>query len=143
MNVQELEVVRRLGLPIKFFVLNNDGYASIRTSQRNYFDGRFVASDPSSGLTLPDVRRVAEAFGIATTCVGSHDGLRETVRRVLDHDGPIVCEVKISPRQATAPRVSNVHRADGTIVSRPMEDLFPFLDREEFRANMLVPVAED
>jgi acetolactate synthase-1/2/3 large subunit len=143
MNVQELEVVRRLGLPIKFFVLNNDGYASIRTTQRNYFDGRFVASDPSSGLTLPDVQRVAEAFGLATACVGAHDSLRETVRRVLEHPGPIVCEVKISPRQATAPRVSNVQRGDGTIVSRPMEDLFPFLDREEFRANMLVPVLED
>jgi acetolactate synthase-1/2/3 large subunit len=143
MNVQELEVIRRLGLPIKFFVLNNDGYASIRTTQRNYFDNRFVASDPSSGLTLPDVRRVAEAFGLPATCVGTHDALRSVVRRVLDHPGPIVCEVMISPRQATAPRVSNVQRSDGTIVSRPMEDLFPFLDREEFRANMLVPVLED
>jgi acetolactate synthase-1/2/3 large subunit len=143
MNVQELEVIRRLGLPIKFFVLNNDGYASIRSTQRNYFDGRFVASDPSSGLTLPDVRRVAEAFGLATACVAAHNALRETVRRVLDHPGPIVCEVHVSARQATAPRVSNVQRADGTIVSRPMEDLFPFLDRDEFRANMLVPVLED
>ncbi|MDQ3949754.1 MAG: thiamine pyrophosphate-binding protein [Gemmatimonadota bacterium] len=143
MNAQELEVIRRLNLPIKFFVLNNDGYASIRNTQRNYFDGRFVASDPSSGLTLPDVRRVAEAFGLPTACVASHEALRDTVREILAHPGPIVCEVHVSPRQATAPRVANVQRPDGTIVSRPMEDLFPFLDREELRANMLVPVLED
>ena len=143
MNVQELETVRRLGLPIKFFILNNDGYASIRTTQRNYFDSRFVASDPGSGLSLPDVRRVAEGFGIPSTCIGSHDRLRETVRRVLAQPGPVVCEVHISPRQQTAPRVANAQRPDGTMVSRPLEDLWPFLDREEFRANMLIPIVEE
>ena len=143
MNVQELETVRRLGLPIKFFVLNNDGYASIRSTQKAYFDSRYVASEPGSGLTLPDIRAVAGAFGIATDRIASHADVRDGVRRVLAHPGPIVCEVMISPRQATAPRISNTQRADGTMVSRPLEDLWPFLDREEFRANMLIPPLDE
>ena len=143
MNVQELETVRRLGLPIKFFVLNNDGYASIRSTQKAYFDSRYVASEPGSGLTLPDIRAVAGAFGIATDRIASHADVRDGVRRVLAHPGPIVCEVMISPRQATAPRISNTQRADGTMVSKPLEDLWPFLDREEFRANMLIPPLDD
>lgn len=143
MNVQELETVRRLGLPIKFFVLNNDGYASIRSTQKAYFESRYVASEPGSGLTLPDIRAVAAAFGIATDRIASHADVRDGVRRVLAHPGPVVCEVMISPRQATAPRISNTQRADGTMVSKPLEDLWPFLDREEFRANMLIPPLDE
>lgn len=139
MNSQELETIRRLNLPIKFFVLNNQGYASIRTTQRNYFQGRLVASDPSSGLTLPDARKLAEAYGLATNEIHNHEHIRQRVREVLDHDGPVVCDVRISSRQATAPRLSSMQKPDGSFVSKPLEDLFPFLDRDEFRANMIIP----
>jgi acetolactate synthase I/II/III large subunit len=143
MNCQELETIRRLGLPIKFFVLNNDGYASIRTTQRSYFQGRFVASDPSSGLTLPNPRKVAEAYGIPTVVIENHRHLREKVREVLDRPGAILAEVLISPAQHTSPKLSSFQRPDGSFVSRPLEDLWPFLDRDEFRANMIVPPLED
>jgi acetolactate synthase-1/2/3 large subunit len=143
MNNQELETIRRLKLPIKFFVLCNDGYASIRNSQRNYFASRFVASDTASGLSLPDTRKVAEAYGIATATIEDHSHIRQRVREVLDAPGPSVCTVRVSRDQMTAPRLSSSARPDGTIVSKPLEDLFPFLDREEFRENMIVPpVAE-
>jgi acetolactate synthase-1/2/3 large subunit len=143
MNTQELETIRRLNLPIKLFVLNNNGYGSIRATQRNYFDGRFVGSEPSSGLTLPDIRRIGAAYGLGTASIPNHSLLRETIREVLRADGPVVCEVLISPGQSTAPKVSSMQRADGTMVSRPLEDLAPFLDREEFRANMIVAPLED
>jgi acetolactate synthase-1/2/3 large subunit len=143
MNSQELETIRRLGLPIKFFVLCNDGYASIRNSQRNYFAGRYVASDASSGLTLPDTRRIAEAYGIGVASIEDHSHLRPRIREVLDRPGPVVCTVRVSPDQMTAPRLSSMARPDGTIVSKPLEDLFPFLDRDEFRSNMIVPPVEE
>lgn len=143
MNSQELETVRRLGLPIKFFVLNNDGYGSIKATQRNYFQGRLVASDPTSGLTLPDTQKIAAAYGLKTAEIRETAGLREKVRAVLATPGAIVCEVFITKSQATAPRVSSKQLADGTMVSAPMEDLFPFLDRAEFAANMIVPPLKD
>ena len=88
------KAVRRLALPIKdFFVLNNEGYASIRSTQRGYFGGHFVASDPSSGLTLPDTRKIAEAYGLPFLLIRNHDELRSTIRSVLDAKGPVLCEV--------------------------------------------------
>lgn len=142
LNIQELETVRRLGLPIKYFVLCNGGYAAIMSSQRNYFGSFYVGSDPSSRLTLPDVTKVAAAYGIATASIDGHAGLEEQVRHVLAHDGPVVCAVATSPLQPTAPRVTSSVQEDGVIVSRPMEDMWPFLSRQELEANMLLPIME-
>jgi acetolactate synthase-1/2/3 large subunit len=142
MNVQELEVVRRFGLPIKFFVLNNNGYASIRASQTGYFK-QTIGCDPGSGLTLPDICHLARAFGIETMRIEQQSELRQRIRKALDTDGPIVCEVMVQPDQAIGPRASSRIRPDGSMVSTPLEDLFPFLDREELKANMLVPLIEE
>lgn len=136
MNIQELETVKRLALPIKFFVLNNGGYGSIQATQRNYFGGNYVASTRSSGLTLPDVVAVSKAFGIPAVTIANHARIREQIRAILETEGPIVCDVIVSPEQITAPRVSSRQCEDGSMVSIPMEDLWPFLDREEFRSNM-------
>jgi acetolactate synthase-1/2/3 large subunit len=143
MNLQELETVRRLNLPIKFFVLNNGGYGSIQATQRNYFEGRFVGSGPDSGLTFADTLRVAAAYGLATTAIRDQTDLRKQVWAILERPGPMVCEVYISPAQVTAPRVTSRQRPDGTMVTAPMEDMWPFLDRQEFLANMLIPPAEE
>jgi acetolactate synthase-1/2/3 large subunit len=142
MNVQELEVIRRLNLPVKFFVLDNEGYGSIRSSQRAYFQGHLVASDAGSGLTLPSTLRVAEAYGIRTARLESHEGIRDKVAALLARPGPLVCEVKLDPDQPTIPRVTSYEKPDGTMATHPMEDMFPLLDREEFRANMYVPEVE-
>jgi acetolactate synthase-1/2/3 large subunit len=136
LNIQELETVRRLQLPVKYFVLDNNGYRSIVAMQRNHFQGRLVASDPSSRLTLPDLRAVAAAYGIATLYVESHEKLREVVAQTLALPGPVICVVKTSVDEKTAPRVTSEIRPDGSIVSKPMEDMAPFLDRAEFEAVM-------
>ena len=141
MNIQELEVVRRLNLPIKFFVLNNNGYASIRAMQNGYFR-QTIGADPNSGLTLPDICRLAAAFGIDTLRIQDQFELRQVIRRALDADGPVVCEVMVQPDQAIGPRVSSRIRTDGSMVSSPLEDLFPFLDRTELEANMFIPLVE-
>lgn len=143
MNVQELETVKRLNLPAKFFVLNNNGYGSIRATQNGHFGGFMVGSGPESGLTLPDTRAVCSAFGMNVTQLASHEDIRARVQDILESDGPAVCEVLVSPQQTTSPRLTSHRLPDGRMVSNPLEDLWPLLPREEFRANMLIPPLED
>lgn len=137
-NIQELETVRRLKLPIKFFVMNNDGYSSIRASQRAYFGEANLGCDRTNGLTVPDLVRVGEAFGLAATVIKDQRNLRAEVRRVLDTKGPVVCDVRVLPDEMRAPRLQSYQKPDGSFVSKPLEDLFPFLPREEFFANLIV-----
>jgi acetolactate synthase-1/2/3 large subunit len=142
MNAQELETVARLNLPIKIFVINNNGYGSIVASQKTYF-GRLVGADPSSGVTLPDVVKLAHVYGIAGHRIVNQRNLRAEIRDILDAPGPAVVDVCALADEVRAPRVSSLQRPDGTMVSKPLEDLWPFLDREEFLANMLIPPVED
>ena len=142
-NIQELETIARLRLPIKFFVFNNEGYASIRASQTAFFGSPRIGCDVTTGQSLPDVRRVAAAYGIPTDLIADQSNLREEVRRVLNRPGPVVCDVHVILDEVRQPRLSSVQRADGSFESKPLEDLWPFLDREEFESNMLVPVLKD
>ncbi len=137
-NIQELETIRRLRLPIKFFVLNNDGYASIRASQAAYFGAATIGADAKTGLTIPDLTAVGAAFGLGTAKIHDQRDLRSDVRRVLAMDGPVVCDVHVLPDEMRAPRLQSYQRPDGSFVSKPLEDLYPFLPREEFLANMIV-----
>jgi acetolactate synthase-1/2/3 large subunit len=137
-NIQELETIRRLQLPIKFFVLNNDGYASIRASQKAYFGEAKLGSDRSNGLTVPSLTQVGAAFGLGSTAIRNQENLRAEVRRVLDMKGPVVCDVNVLTDELRAPRLQSYQKPDGSFVSKPLEDLFPFLPREEFLANMIV-----
>jgi acetolactate synthase-1/2/3 large subunit len=142
-NIQELETVARLNLPIKFFVLNNDGYASIRASQTNYFGKASIGCDGSTGLTVPDLSKVAQSYGIPAVVIENQKNLRQDVRRVLAMSGPVLCDVHVIPDETRAPRLSSVQRPDGSFVSRPLEDLWPFLDRDEFLRNMIVAPLQD
>ncbi len=142
MNVQELETVARLKLPIKVFVINNSGYGSMVTMQKAYF-GRLVGADPSSGVTLPDICKVAAAYGLPTRRIERVHSMRSDIREVLNQPGPVVCEVVVIPDEPRNPRVSSMQKPDGTMVSKPLEDLFPFLDRDEFLANMIIPPMEE
>ncbi len=142
-NIQELETIKRLGLPYKLFILNNNGYGSIRMMQTRHFKGRLVSCDPSSGLTVPDTLRIAEAYGIKTKRITAKDNLEKKVKEVLSSKGPVICDVEVEPMLETAPRVSSAVLPDGRIVSKPLEDLWPFLERDEFQAGMLIKPAEE
>lgn len=142
MNVQELATVKYRQLPIKFFIANNDGYASIRTSQTGYFK-RLVGADRSSGVELPNLEKVACAYGIPFARISDKTNLEQQVRTVLETAGPIICEVMVAPNEERIPRASSYIRPDGSMGSRPLEDLYPFLPREEFRAQMIIPLLED
>jgi acetolactate synthase-1/2/3 large subunit len=142
-NIQELETVARLQLPIKFFVLNNEGYASIRASQASFFGEPTIGCDRRTGQSLPDIRKVAQAYGLPTDIIADQSDLRSEVQRVLNRPGPLVCDVHMILDEVRAPRLSSVQRPDGSFVSKPLEDLWPFLEREEFYSNMLIPVSEE
>lgn len=138
LNVQELELLRRLSLNVRIFILANEGYASIRTSQERYF-GRLTGADATSGVTVPSLRKVAEAFGVKWVGIADSRMLRRDVEAVLAMDGPVICEVATPREEIRAPSLSSVKRPDGSMVSRPLEDLWPFLSREELRSNLLIP----
>lgn len=137
-NIQELETIRRLNLPLKIFILNNNGYASIRNMQKAHFKGNYVACDSCSGLTLPDTCKVAGAYGLKTKRITNQSRLVDEVAEVLNTEGPVICDVMVDPDVPTAPRMSSEALPDGRMVSKPMEDLWPFLDREEFASNMII-----
>jgi acetolactate synthase I/II/III large subunit len=135
-NIQELLTIRKYGLPIKIFVFNNRGYASIRSTQTNFFDSRFVGADASSGVVNPDFRTLAKAYGISYTAIENAAALQEDISRTLLIDGPVLCEVNVSFAQGVSPKASAFRREDGTLESRPLEDMAPFLPREEVLENM-------
>jgi acetolactate synthase-1/2/3 large subunit len=142
MNIQELETIRHLNLPIKLFVLCNGGYSSIRTSQKRWF-GRLSGADETSGLTLPTITKVAAAYGLSTAAITDQRELATQIRAVLEAPGPIVCEVACLPDEARIPSVASAQRGDGSLFSKPIEDLWPFLERDEFLANMIVEPVEE
>lgn len=140
LNLQELQTIVGYGLPIKLFVLNNDGYLSIKQTQQNYFNGRFVGCDPKSGVTFPDFGKLAAAYGISYRACRTHAEMRQAIRATLDGDGPQICELFLDLDQGFAPKLASRKLADGRIVSPALEDMFPFLPREELEQNMFIPL---
>ena len=140
MNIQELQTLVHHQFPIKVFVLNNDGYLSIRQSQKNFFN-LLVGESEASGVSFPDMVQIGQAYGIPSLQVAGPDFLL-TVERVLATPGPQLCQVILDPDQQFEPKLSSKSLPDGRIVSAPLEDLYPFLDRDELLENLLVPPME-
>lgn len=136
MNVQELATLRQLALPIKIFILCNEGYGMIYNSQAGNFK-RLTGCTCDSGLVLPDIRKVVEAFGVKCFSVERESELSRVVDETLAFDGPAICTVKIYIGQKIMPRQTNYMKPDGQMASRPLEDMSPLLDRDEFNQNML------
>lgn len=136
-NIQEFQTVVHHQLPIKMFILNNGGYLSIRQTQDGFLDSHYIGSESGGGLSLPDVKAIAESYNIEIQRIENHISLREQVRKVIEGDGPIICEVLVDPNQEIVPRLGFDRQADGTGVPRPLEDMYPYLKRDEFIANMV------
>ncbi|HTW98117.1 MAG TPA: thiamine pyrophosphate-dependent enzyme, partial [Acidimicrobiales bacterium] len=146
LNIQELETLHRLGLPVKLFVIANGGYASIRASQQRWF-GRLIGADASSGLSLPSLEAVAAAYRLPFVRIDPHQALRPQLAAVLAAAGPVVCEVPSPPDEPREPVQVSEALPDGGMRSRPIEDLAPLLPREELAANLdpvgMFPLEED
>jgi acetolactate synthase-1/2/3 large subunit len=135
-NVQEMLTIRANNLPVKIFVLNNDGYESIRATQTNFFGGNLVGSDFKSGIANPDFRALAKAFGFRYAHIATNAEISSKLPELLADGEPLLCELKLSPTQPRSPKTMSSRRPDGTFETRPLEDQFPFLPREELFENM-------
>lgn len=143
MNLQELQTIVHHQAPIKIFVLNNGGYHSIRQTQNNFFGAPLVGCDAESGVSFPNMERIAYAYGIPYSRAESLTDLDSCLAKTLAEPGPSMCEVLLDKGQSFSPRSSSKRLANGKMVSKPLEDMFPFLSREEFLENMLIPPIEE
>ena len=136
MNVQELATLKNLNFPVKIFILCNDGYGMIYNSQKGNFK-RLTGCSKESGLGMPQMKSVVEGFGIKCFEVSDESDLNETIDAVLSYNGPCICNVKVFIGQKILPRQTNYMKEDGQMASRPLEDMSPLLERDEFEANMI------
>lgn len=128
LNIQELETLARLRLPIKIFIINNGGYASIRAMQRRNFAGHLVASDEDSGISMPNISKIAEAYGIKVWQAYTNSELDQILPAILDGGEPELCEMFTLPDETVSPRVMTTVLEDGTLVSSTLDNMWPFLD---------------
>ena len=144
MNLQELQTVIGNDLPIKIFVINNGGYHSIRQTQKNLFKGEpLIGIGVDSGdLTFPSMEKLAWAYGFPYVSIHNNQEIGEKVEETLAYDGPVICEVFVTIDQNFEPKAAAKKLPDGTMVSPPLEDLFPFLPEEEMDKIMLIPRVE-
>lgn len=137
-NIQELQSIIHYKLPIKIFVLNNKGYLSIRFMQKRYFNNRLIGEGPDSGVSFPDIKKIARAYGIKFARLRQNKDLGGILDSILNSRFSFLCEVMTPPNQLIIPALSSEKKNDGTMVSKPLEDMFPFLDRKEFLSAMVV-----
>ncbi len=138
MNIQELQTMKHYNLPLKLFVWNNNGYLSIRATQRKFFDGRAIGTDKDSGISFPEVEKIAYAYGIQYFIAKEVSELDNVLRDVMNYNGPVICEIICPENQEIIPTTASMRKEDGTMVSKPLEDMYPFLDREEFKKEMII-----
>jgi len=138
MNLQELQTIVTNKLPIKIFLLNNSGYVSIFQTQRNFFKGDEVGAGPKSGVGFPSFERLCAAFDLPYTACCAHEQMYASIEQTMQAPGPAFCEVFVDEHIPFAPKLASKQLTDGKIVSPPLEDLAPFLSKEELKLNMLI-----
>ena len=135
MNLQELQTVVYNRLNIKIIYLNNNGYHSIRQTQTNLFSPPLVGVCDGNGISFPDMEKISYAYGIRYVRIDELSGIQDKLAEVMADEMPVVCEVVVDPKQNFEPKLSSKVLPDGKIVSPSIDDMFPFLDREEYEAN--------
>ena len=138
LNIQELATLHAFNLPIKLVVMNNSGYASIRTTQRNYFEGRYVGTGPEAGLFLPDLESLANCYKLEYYRVKDKTTLKRAIEEAEKQAGPVVIDVNLCSDEALSPKVAALPQKDGSILSMPLEDMSPLLPLEQLQKEMLI-----
>lgn len=138
MNIQELQTIFHHQLPIKIFIFDNNSYASICTTQHNFFKSHFIGADKKSGISFPDIINVAKTYQIKFFIIDNPKNISKTIIRILNYPGPVICAVKCNKEQPIIPTVYSYKDKNGKLISKPLEDMYPFLDRKEFLENMII-----
>jgi acetolactate synthase-1/2/3 large subunit len=142
-NIQELQTVRHYNLPIKIFIHSNGGYLSNRNTQKNLFGGRYVASGTDSHITSPDFVKVGKAYGIKSIRINNHKEMKAKIKYVLNYPGPIICDINALKDMSLTPKLLTKKRADGSFYSPALEDMWPFLSKEELKEEMFIPLLDE
>lgn len=136
LNIQELATLRGFDLPICLIVMNNGGYASIRNTQRNYFEGRYVGTGPEAGLWMPDLEELARAYHLPFKRIDNAAGLAAGLNEAMAQPRPMIVEVRLLADEALSPKVAAIPQADGSMASMPLEDMSPLLPLAVLEAEM-------
>ncbi|MBU0623109.1 MAG: thiamine pyrophosphate-binding protein [Gammaproteobacteria bacterium] len=138
LNIQELATLRAFDLPICLVILNNNGYASIRNTQRNYFKGRYVGTGPEAGLLLPDLEKVAATYGLPFLRISDAAELKEKLHWAMAQPRPLLVDVQLLSDEALTPKVAALPQPDGSMLSMPLEDMSPLLPLRQLQQEMLI-----
>lgn len=138
MNIQELQTIVNFNLPVKIFVLNNGGYLSIRNTMDKFFESRYYGTDKNSGLSFPEIEKIAYAYNIPYYKLVTSEDLDDKLEKILNYDGYVLVEVICPFKQDMVPSSSAKINKDGKLVSQPLENMFPFLSEEEFKSEMII-----
>jgi acetolactate synthase-1/2/3 large subunit len=136
MNIQELQTINHYKIPIKIFLLNNNGYLAISLMQDNLFEGKYIGSNPQSGVSNPDFAKLASAYGFKTYRIDNNTELEKNINNILSEEGPTFCEIKMVENQLLIPRVQSSKDENGKIISNSLENMFPYLSEEEMKEIM-------
>jgi acetolactate synthase-1/2/3 large subunit len=142
LNIQEMATLSAFNLPICLIIMNNQGYASIRTTQGNYFKGRYVGTGPEAGLKLPDLKKVALTYQIPYIQILDACELKQKLSEAMNLTWPIIIDVSLAPNEVLTPKVAAIPQPDGSMLSMPLEDMSPLLSIETMQKEMIVGLSE-
>ena len=138
MTIQEMATIMHHRLPVKLFILNNGGYLTIKQTQELGFENRLMGSNEESGISFPNFMKIAEAYCFKGVRLESHQDLKRHIEEIMNHEGPVLCEIMMDPDQMQAPKAINRRNADGGMQQTALEDSYPFLDSKEIEENLSV-----
>ncbi len=142
LNIQELATVRAFNLPMCILIMNNGGYCSIRNTQRNYFNERYIGTGPEAGLWMPDLEKIAETYELAFLRIEDPTTIEAELEKALNMQTPCLIDILLLENETLAPKASAMPQKDGSIISMPLEDMSPLLPLETLKNEMLIPLTE-
>jgi acetolactate synthase I/II/III large subunit len=138
LNVQELQTIRSNNLKIKLFIFQNKGYHAIRVTQDTYFKNKYIGSSEKNGVSLPEIKKIANSYNLKYSQIRNNREINSKLSKILNNDKAEIIEVRLDPTKHLYPKLTSQIRQDGTMITSPLEDLYPFLDRKIFLKNMLI-----
>jgi|TARA_B100001059_G_scaffold236621_1_gene288333 acetolactate synthase I/II/III large subunit len=137
MNLQELATVMHNKIPLKLFIFNNGGYLTIKQTQILGFKGRIMGADKKSGLSFPDYNKIAKSHKMSYLRIKDHKNIKNKIKKILKNKNPVICEIMMNPNEEQMPKAINRRNKLGKSVPTELEDMYPFLPREELKDNYL------
>ena len=142
LNLQEMAVISQFNLPICIIIMNNKGYASIRNTQKNYFNSRYVGTGKEGGLNLPSFKKISELYNISYVNISKKNEMNKKLTKILKIKWPVIVDVNLAFNEVLSPKVSAIPLSNGSIVSMPLEDMSPLLTIEQLKQEMIIDLSK-